>query len=325
MFAGSEKPETVPKTTAFNKAHIGMVAWLAAYCRTFAFYLDFLKNAAPLCFSKPRKCANKDKLCWQTVVFLLAHAIHKPSSDFTQHSLFKLPELCQNNPVYAKLLSSTSHALAVPQKRQPEEDETEEDEQGGGGGGGGGGQPSFEDSQPPHLFHSHNLRKQMLQHICDSAKVLKSEIENAYVRKLGTDKQLLKVVIAKYFKPHLEAFEAAARPRPDLQPFYFLALDECGTMATLLPVVRRVWFHAAPKRTWILLVDTNSDLAPLADGIARKASRRTNLGQTHQLAQPFSMMPLDVNLEQHDRKQIFALQDCPYTLRQLNLFLPNMG
>jgi len=319
VFAGCEKPETRNTTTGFNKAHIGMVAWLAAYCKTLAFYLEFLKKAAPLCFSSPRQCDSEPKLCWETVVFLLAEYIHKPSSDFAQHKLFKRSSMCDNNPIAKH--SKLGHTLSVAQKRQRNPDEASGEEPGEQGG-----QPSSVDAEPPHLLHSDNLRIEMLEHICKSAEDLKSDIEDHFAGgQLGNDKQLLTIVVQKFFKPHLEALETAARPSPDLQPFYFLALDECGTMATLLPVIHRVWFHAAPKRTWILLVDTNSDLAPLAGGIARKASRRTNLGQTHQLAQPFSMMPLDVNLEKQHRDDIFKFQGCPYTLQQLNHFLPNMG
>ncbi|SPC62126.1 uncharacterized protein UHOD_12267 [Ustilago sp. UG-2017b] len=175
---------------------------------------------------------------------------------------------------------------------------------------------------PPQLFGTRRLRSVMLEYICKSATELDQDmcIQLAACLK---DPELLVTAIKEYLKPHLDRLEQSA-PDKTAKPFFFIALDECGSMPDLLPIIRRVWFHALPTSTWILLIDTNSVLAPLAGDTARKGSRRTHDGSTHRLTQPFSLMPLDVNFTEQQRQKLFA--DVPtFTVGKLNQLLPTLG
>ncbi|KAJ1021519.1 hypothetical protein NDA13_005558 [Ustilago tritici] len=162
----------------------------------------------------------------------------------------------------------------------------------------------------------------MLEYICKSA----TELDQDMCRRLAgclKEPELLVTAIKEYLKPHLDRLEQSA-PDKTAKPFFFIALDECGSMPDLLPIIRRVWFFALPMSTWILLIDTDSRLAPLADDTAHKGSRRTSSGSTHRLTQPFSLMPLDVNFSEQQRQNLFA--DVPtFTLRKLNQLLPTLG
>ncbi|CDR87092.1 uncharacterized protein SPSC_00012 [Sporisorium scitamineum] len=298
-FIGSEQPITDVQHIRFNDAHLAMLAWLAVYCRTFAFYLAYLKRESPACFSNRRTCTSDPYLCWSTVVFLLADALY--TADFIPHRLFKERPMCPNN--------------SNVKIQQPGRDATK-------ASSAKGKRPRPPADDPPPLYGTPSLRTRMLDHICDRAEKLLEEMRKAYADKLNYGDLLLDA-IKDHLRKHLDALEQSAPPNVT-QGFFFLALDECGSMAELLPVIRRVWFHSAPKRTWILLIDTNSDLAPLAGGTAREGSRRTNHGSTHRLTQPFSAMPLDVNIA-HDKRVALFKDRCQLTLREVNLVLPNLG
>ena len=81
--------------------------------------------------------------------------------------------------------------------------------------------------------------------------------------------EMLAKAVQRQLQVKIQKLEGCV-PQPSQQPFFFLALDECGSMPTLLPVIHHVWFHAKPTSCWILLVDTNSDLALLTGDVAHK-------------------------------------------------------
>ncbi|SPO24096.1 uncharacterized protein UTRI_03364 [Ustilago trichophora] len=166
-----------------------------------------------------------------------------------------------------------------------------------------------------------NLRAEILDQICESAALLDKSICEQAESSLH-DPNLLLDVVSKHLKPRLAKLEQLS-PKSVVRPFNFLALDECGSMSALLPIVRRVWFHADPSCTWILLIDTNSDLAPLAGQEARKGSRRTGEFDTHRLTQPFSAMPLDVNFTFSDHDQLSDATSL--SMYRLNTWLPKLG
>ncbi|KAJ1031371.1 hypothetical protein NDA16_000812 [Ustilago loliicola] len=307
----AEFPKTPDDHERFNQAYLGVLAWLAIYCKTIAFYLEHLKRNARDCFGTPRRCDSDPHLCWQTIVYQLAAAIHSPSSGFLPHKLFEQPQTCPrirliqdlSDPLSSTDATTTSTSTEQPTKRRKVK--------------------LYAPMQtPPQLFGTRKLRNVMLEYICKSATELDKDMRRRLAGRLK-EPELLVMAIKEYLKPHLDRLEQSA-PDKTAQPFSFIALDECGSMPDLLPIIRRVWFHALPTSTWILLIDTNSDLAPLAGDTARKGSRRTHDGSTHRLTQPFSLMPLDVNFSEQQRQDLFA--DVPtFTLRKLNQLLPTLG
>ncbi|SPO30793.1 uncharacterized protein UTRI_10247 [Ustilago trichophora] len=177
--------------------------------------------------------------------------------------------------------------------------------------------------QQPLTVHKlvSSLRTEILDQICETAAELNKSICKQAESRLS-DPNLLLDVVSKHLKPRLAKLEQLP-PKTVARPFNFLALDECGSMSALLPIIRRVWFHADPSCTWILLIDTNSDLAPLAGQEARQGSRRTGEFDTHRLTQPFSAMPLDVNFTFSDHEQLSDATSL--SMYRLNTWLPKLG
>ncbi|SPC62144.1 uncharacterized protein UHOD_08867 [Ustilago sp. UG-2017b] len=280
----AEFPKTPEDHECFNQAHLGIVVWFAIYCKTIAFYLEQLKRNAHDCFGTPRRCDSDPRLCWQTIVYQLAAAIHSPSSGFLPNKLFEQPQTCPRIRLVQDLsdpLSSTDTTTTSTPTEQPTNRTKAE-------------------LPPPNWTKT----------CADGSQGV-------------SDPELLVTAIKEYLKPHLDRLEQSA-PDKTAQSFSFIALDECGSMPDLLPIIRRVWFFALPMSTWILLIDTDPRLAPLADDTAHKASRRTSSSSTHRVTQPFSLMPLDVNFTEQQRQNLFA--DVPtFTLRKLNQLLPTLG
>ncbi|KAJ1025969.1 hypothetical protein NDA16_002594 [Ustilago loliicola] len=157
---------------------------------------------------------------------------------------------------------------------------------------------------PPSLVATSAVRDKILEYICDLADTLATDMKQQYVHS-WSDHELLTRAIGHHLSPRLNTMEQLWYDT-GTDTFVFLALDECDT-------------------TWILLVDTNSNLAPLAGKEARGGSRRMAQFDTHGLTQPFSAMPLDVNLTSQDRQTLLTSDGGPVTMRQLNEFLPRFG
>ncbi|CCF48821.1 conserved uncharacterized protein (N-terminal fragment), partial [Ustilago hordei] len=307
----AEFPTTPEDHERFNQAHLGVLAWLAIYCKTIAFYLEQLKRNAHDCFGTPRRCDSDPRLCWQTIVYQLAVAIHSPSSGFLPNKLFEQPQTCPRIPLVQDLSDSLSSNDATTTST-PTEQPTNRTK----------AELYAQMQTPPQLFGTRRLRSVMLEYICKSATELDQEmcIQLAACLK---EPELLVTAIEEYLKPHLDRLEQSA-PDKTAQSFSFIALDECGSMPDLLQIIRRVWFHALPMSTWILLIDADPCLVPLAEDTSHKSSRRTSSGSRHRVTQPFSFMPLDVNFSEQQRQNLFA--DVPtLTLRKLNQLLPTLG
>ncbi|KAJ1030608.1 hypothetical protein NDA16_001516 [Ustilago loliicola] len=291
------KPKDDEEHIAFNMVHLSILAWLAVYCQTTAYYLIQLQDASG-CFDPPAH--HPDPVaCWRTVVFYYAK-----TSGLKEGTLFKTPpNLCQRSRLTHWCSPDIPASTDNPLKQVHAANEA--------------GDP------PPGLLATPQVRGKILDYICETATTLTSTMEKQYQHQLS-DHELLTRAVQDYLKPRLQCLEHLCR-NADPDSFLFLALDECSSMDKLLPYIRRVWFHAMPESTWILLIDTNSDLAPLAGSEAREGSRRMQEFDTHCLAQPFSAMPLDVNLTSQHRRTLFSSGGGQLTMRQLNEYLARLG
>ncbi|SPO26867.1 uncharacterized protein UTRI_10161 [Ustilago trichophora] len=316
LLSSIDFPVSAEQHAHFNRAHLHVCAWLAMYCSAIASYLERLKASAGCFSSLPCGPASHERshpngLCWKTVVYHLAAVIHSSSEDFVPHSLFDPPDLCPESQLHMLAQQSKDATTQAPTRQTPAPSSSTTE--------------AKKEEKPvlPDLFTTPNLRTQLLKFICDSAEALYKDMCTKHSSAMSQPEHMLQKAIKTNLTSQINRLEACV-PNGFHQPFFFLALDECGSMATLLPVIRRVWFHARPQRSWILLIDTNSDLAPLAGEAARKGSRRTDRGSTHRLTQPFSTMPLDVNVAAETRQRIFADRNT-FTLEDLNRLLPKLG
>jgi len=354
-------PQVLPpfESEDFKKAHLGVLIWLAVYAETMARYICDLKRFSD-CFektpdqgsSKAHSSAKKKKTgpprnvkCWKRIVHYLALAIHSADAGFAPQDLFPPPDsldLCHHTRL-------EDHA----QKSATVND-------------------NFDPHVRPVIFCTKDFRQRMLkymttraldvfndytgcptaggnvettrpdEHLADDNFDVAStctEAKTTCTLKLKTD-DFISEAVSKILMPALNSLEASCplSPRDPSRTFFFLALDECTSINRLLPAIRRVWSYARPGSTWILLIDTNSELAPLTGTVARLASHRTQDGQSHILTQPFCTMPLDVNFDEAYRRKLFSLpgpdetgsdmaaetQDF-ITLRTLNQWLHMLG
>ncbi|KAJ1021520.1 hypothetical protein NDA13_005559 [Ustilago tritici] len=120
----AEFPTTPEDHERFNQAHLGVLAWLAIYCKTIAFYLEQLKRNARDCFGTPRRCDSDPRLCWQTIVYQLAAAIYSPSSGFLSHKLFEQPQTCPRIRLVQDLSDPLSSTDATTTTSTPTEQPT---------------------------------------------------------------------------------------------------------------------------------------------------------------------------------------------------------
>ncbi|KAJ1031355.1 hypothetical protein NDA16_000796 [Ustilago loliicola] len=291
----------------FNRAHLNVLAWLATYCKTMARYLDQLQ-AASGCFHPTTNTADAPlavtpahrdpEACWRSVVFHLANA-----SSFKKGFFFDEPtNLCDQSNLKALFSAKKPRArnpLAVPPDMHHKDY-----------------------PPPPQLVGMQDLRTDILQYICATATALVQTIKTELADKLS-EPELLTSAIRFHLSPHLTELERIVQAAGEDQ-FAFVALDECGSMPEVLPIIRRVWFHAMPLSTWILLIDTNSDLAPLAGTTAQDGSRRLGDFDLNILTEPFSSLPLDVNLTDQDRQALLS-HEPQLTLRQVNQKVPKTG
>ncbi|SPO31666.1 uncharacterized protein UTRI_10308 [Ustilago trichophora] len=287
------------------------------YCSAIASYLERLKASAGCFSSLPRGPASDIRshhngLCWKTVVYYLAAAIHSSSSRYVPHSLFDALDLCPESQLHMLAQQSKDATTQAPTRQTPapSSSTTEAKKQ---------QKPAL-----PDLFTTPNLRTELLEFICDSAEALYRDMCTEYSSAMSQPEYMLQKAIKTHLTSQINRLETCV-PNGFHQPFFFLALDECRSMATLLPVIRRIWFHARPQRSWILLIDTKLELARLTDDeSARKSTRRTDRSSMQRLTQPFSTMPLDVNVDAETRQRIFAEHNT-FTLEDLNRLLPKLG
>ncbi|TKY91066.1 hypothetical protein EX895_000001 [Sporisorium graminicola] len=313
--------------TDFDKvdAQLHILSWLALYCDTMAHYLDMFKQASG-CFDVQHGCpAAQHQACWSTVVFHLALAIHSsPSSRFVPESHFDNIDpasMCSRakanlDPLVRSPPSHPMPASTPPVFRLADETNAAVDD------------VSRARQRAPPLS-TFRFRTALLNHISRHAHDLYQVLQVTCGTATTSATMRIRAALGQYLSPAIRGLENLA-PRLPTPSFAFIALDECGYFIDLLPIVRRLWFQARPAATWILLIDTNVDLAPPTSVDAfYKASRRLDIENMFQLCRPFLAMPTDVNLSKDDLTAILQLalpaDGHNLSLRDLNLLLPKMG
>nr|CDI55159.1 conserved uncharacterized protein (N-terminal fragment) [Melanopsichium pennsylvanicum 4] len=143
-------PATSEQHMRFNKAHLGILAWLSIYCSTLAYYLSIFKQQAGCFGDLGRNAKRNDKA----------------------------------------------------------------------------------NSSPPPLFRTANLRKALLQHICDTADELYNDICEESLNQI-TEPELLSETIQKHLVNRLQELEQCAPQEHDMRSYSFVAFDESFTLKEL--------------------------------------------------------------------------------------------
>jgi hypothetical protein len=148
--------------------------------------------------------------------------------------------------------------------------------------------------------------------------------EAADSEKLSLLAQASKLAVT-YIQPYVNDLESLSPVPLEGKNIFFLAIDECSSVSDVLPIIRRLWREAKPQRTWILFVDTNSDVAALSGTTARLASNRLNVESGVRLAPPYVNLPLDVAFKEEIKKIGAKLWSQQITFAELSGTLSKLG
>ena len=107
----------------------------------------------------------------------------------------------------------------------------------------------------------------------------------------------------RYIKPHLVTLETLLPAKLANTHFFFLAIDEVFMISDLLPYFRRLWRECKPDHSWLILIDTNSNITTLAGEDVIDASMRLGEEEGRVVVPPFTYLPFDVHFS-HRVKQI---------------------
>ena len=295
-----------------NMIHTTVTSFLAAYCfelhlilselmrisRCFSSALDPVDTSTPSTSSGADVSGHNIHMCWNTVVFSLAVSLYAKPDFLAALELEPPHRLCPHSRLglHGLLGSHAPHSTHVEDDLLSHQDRT------------------FVQS-----LLKQRAREDLLKRICTRAETYLTKY------KPNADPEDYKTPLHRFLSPALSRLEGLVPVGQEPPAIFFLALDECNTFSQILPHLRRVWNAAKPKRTWLLLIDTNSRIAPLIGREAREASKRTMKKQSR-LVEPFVDMPLDVKFTPEHRLQVYRqILNRTFTLRGLNQLLPKLG
>ncbi|SPO20529.1 uncharacterized protein UTRI_00005 [Ustilago trichophora] len=295
--------------TADLCACVTLGCFLAAYCHVLTDKLTKLMRLSG-CFEwhhheqHPQSKHATPGMCWNSIVFALSASLHRKSTFVGQLKL-KADGMCRTSALFSHDLIRID-ADESPHSTTPAPD------------------LSLYDQLPKDLklfvdeLRSPDTRDNLLKAVKEEADRLLPEAQQ-----LKSAKDLAQGLV----KPRLSQLERLAPSQPDdNSTIFFLALDECSSISPILPHLRRLWSFSQPQRTWIFLIDTKSHIPPLAGSEALSSSRLQFGTGTHQIAPPFTTMPLDVHHSPEEAAKLqsdFANRSC--TARRLNLLIPKLG
>ncbi|SPO27791.1 uncharacterized protein UTRI_04934 [Ustilago trichophora] len=295
--------------TADLCACVTLGCFLAAYCHVLTDKLTKLMRLSG-CFEwhhheqHPQSKHATPGMCWNSIVFALSASLHRKSTFVGQLKL-KADGMCRTSALFSHDLIRID-ADESPHSTTPAPD------------------LSLYDQLPKDLklfvdeLRSPDTRDNFLKAVKEEADRLLPEAQQ-----LKSAKDLAQGLV----KPRLSQLERLAPSQADdNSTIFFLALDECSSISPILPHLRRLWSFSQPQRTWIFLIDIKSHIPPLAGSEALSSSRLQFGTGTHQIAPPFTTMPLDVHHSPEEAAKLqsdFANRSC--TARRLNLLIPKLG
>ena len=106
-----------------------------------------------------------------------------------------------------------------------------------------------------------------------------------------------------YMRPYLRRLERLLPGPLHNSHFFFLVIDEVIPIRHCLPVLRRLWAEAKPRFSWLMFTDTDSKVAPRASPHIRLASARLDVKQQLMVIPPFCKLGFDAAI-QHDLESL---------------------
>ncbi|PWN53003.1 hypothetical protein IE53DRAFT_384525 [Violaceomyces palustris] len=243
--------------------------------------------------------------CWSTVVRHFAESVHS-GADFVEGFRFSPPEeglICHESALSHDYIDDSF------EKEQVDPESPAKD-----------GQSPLD----PLPCRSHLLAK--IDRIArDRLEEDDRDIASLYISDQATLPEVARGVAGRFLSPHLRELESLLPEDLRRDNFFFLAMDECMTLESILPVVRRVWREAHPQHSWILLIDTDPFISPLAGHQAKLASARMSKEELLRLVHPFINLPFDVAYGEQATDLIDALWAKSKTFGDLHALATGMG
>ncbi|SPO29338.1 uncharacterized protein UTRI_06287 [Ustilago trichophora] len=251
------------------QAHKRVACWLAAYFDVLATALthrmrdsNCFKHVDSQRYHPTVKRGHDVNLCWQTVVFQLALAIHD-GPDFIQNYSFD-----QVAPLGAK----------CPKSQLGFESPTSADK-------------SLE--RTDDRLNWKQIDDGPVQPEPAAASTSTSALTSGSPARPLTEQAIAMHYARRYMQTPLRRLERLLPDKLLKTHFFFLAIDEILPIAHTLPILRRLWREAQPASTWLMLIDTDSQVAPLAGIQVRKASARLDTQDDLLVIPPFVKLGFD--------------------------------
>ena len=312
---------------AINMTHASVAFFLTAYCAELHRIITHLMHFSG-CFvstatrtTRPTSDSASDDApkptvkrghnassCWNTVVHFLALSLHKKHDFVPTLRVDQSPDLCHRSQ-----LQKPEHWPASPEASMYASFSTT---------GAASGATQDDTAIVLSQLRHRQARTKMLDRICKQAN------DHLATYTTSHSARAEKECVRTYLRPGVERMESLVPDELAQHTFFFLALDELGYFApSMLPFLRRVWRLARPQRSWILFLDTNTRMVPVATPASAPPTRsHRNAEREPHVVHPFIVVPRDINFTEEEASKLDAdILNHRCTMRQLNETIPLFG
>ncbi|SPO20527.1 uncharacterized protein UTRI_00003 [Ustilago trichophora] len=265
-------------TVALFEAHRRIASWLAAYFDQLHLQLQKRMHCSG-CFHPDLSPRHDDvAACWSTIVYDLAIAIHS-GSDFIENYTFFDPKRPSNANNHKRFCQQSTLMPSEMSKGS---------------------------SSPSQLNRSGHFRTHFLHQVSEQAgnKYAPRSKHKLSASSPGLEPEpepepelQAKMAADEFMAAPLQQLEALLPSDLHASHYFFLAVDEAATLGDLLPIFRRLWRESKPRCTWLMFIDTDSNVALLAGQEVIEASARLGKVSGLIVVDPFTFLPFDVTLQ----------------------------
>lgn len=303
--------------------HKAVTAWFSAYFSNLANHIKEHKQASG-CFDDMDQCKHEDiHLCWQSIVYSLALAIHG-GPDFISNYSFNKGGAKKNDHYEDPIQLCPFSRLNLPEHEVPGSSSSK--------ASGRHASHAFDESaswaatapglSDHGMSNSSPFRTQLLEaitslarsqvklkapdnatkdksspgaHDTQSERSQKGHDSVPTTRDVPPDPERQASRAAhKYIKASLKKLEDLLPPLLVDSYFFFLAIDKVVQFNQLLPIFHCLWRESKPRSTWLFLIDTDSNIAHLAGKEVIKALLRLGDSDGRIMIPPFTYLPFNV-------------------------------
>lgn len=105
------------------------------------------------------------------------------------------------------------------------------------------------------------------------------------------------IAAQRYMVPYLQRLEALLPNQLASSHYFFLAINEVAILSDLLPLFCHLWRESNPHYTWLMFINTDSNVALLAGCKVTEALARLNKVNGLIVIDPFTALPFDITFK----------------------------